>query len=202
MWQIAVLTGDLVADREDLERAIAVVVGQRQHGEDDLPAEARMAWTAAADGQWIKALQIDGAAAKRRARGQPGDAEVAAVLDTQAQFLDDVLQNEVQITIEMERSGAAAEARDRAEAYWKVVKELPEDSLLRHSVEGIIENVRHETLFAEIEASEELAKLQDRLCRTGPGGSMVRAFRKLAKTHAGTKAAERALLYAALVTEP
>jgi len=199
MGQIGVLTGDLVADRAPLEAAVDVVVRQRRLGEDDLPDEAHTAWKACAEGHWIAALKLHGAAEKRRARGQPGDAEAADVLDRQVRFLDDVLMNELQIAEAMTRSGSGAEGRRRAEVFWKEVKDLPADDRLRRTTESLIDSVHHETLSAELEASEALEKLQDKLCRAGPSGSLAASFRKLAKEHAGTKAGERALVYAAMI---
>jgi len=199
MGHMGVLTGDLVADRAELEAAIGVVVGQRRLGEDDLPDEARAAWKACAEGNWKAALELRRAAGKRRARGQPGDAEAAEVLDEQLKILDDVLMNEIQIAEAMTRSGSGAEGRRRAEGFRKQVKDLPADHRLKVTTESLLESIRHETLFAEIEASEELETLQDKLCRGGPSAALANSFRKLAKEHAGTKAAERALVYAKLV---
>ena len=196
---MGVLTGDLVADRAELEAAIAVVVGQRRLGEDDLPDEARAAWKACAEGNWKAALELRRAAEKRRARGQPGDAEAADVLDRQLKLLDDALMNEIQVAEAMTRSGSGAEGRRRAEGYRKKVKDLPADHRLRVTTETLIESIRHDTLFAELEASEELETLQDKLCRGGPSAALANSFRKLAKEHAGTKAAERALVYETLV---
>jgi hypothetical protein len=199
MWQIGVLTGDLVADRPALEEACAKVVGERRLGTDDLPDEAHAAWKAFAEGHWTAALKIGRAADKRRARGLPGDAEAAEVLAKQARILDDALMNELQIATEMMHSGAAAEALRRAELDWKEVEDLPDDDPLRRTTESMLDNLHHETLFAEIDASEALAKLQDKLCRNGPGAPLAASFRKLVKEHPGTKAAERALVYAAMI---
>jgi hypothetical protein len=201
IWHRGVLTGDLVADRAALEAAVEVVVRQRRLGEDDLPDEAHAAWKACAEGQWIAALKLRGAAEKRRARGQPGDAEAADVLDEQLRLLDDVLMNELQIAEGMTRSGSGVEGRRRAETIWKEVKDLPADHRLRRTTDSLIQSVHHETLSAELDASEALAKLQDKLCRAGPSGSLAASFRKLAKEHTGTGAAERALVYAAMMGE-
>lgn len=199
MWQIAVLTGDPVADRDALAAAIGVVVGQRRLGEDDLPDEAHTAWKAFAEGHWTAALKLGPTADKRRARGQPGDAEAADAIAKQAGFLDDALMNELQIATEMMRSGAAAEALRRAERFWKEVEDLPDDDPLRRTTESMLDSLHHETLFAEIEASEALEKLQDKLCRNGPGKPLGSSFRKLVKEHAGTQAAALALVYAMML---
>lgn len=201
MWQIGVLTGDLVADRQALESACAKVVGERRLGEDDLPDEAHTAWKNVAEGHWTAALKLGRAADKRRARGQPGDAEAADALAKQAGILDDALMNELQIATGMMRSGAAVEALRRAELYEKEVEDLPDDDPLRRTTESMLNSLHHETMFAELEASEALAKLQDKLCRNGPGASLAASFRKLVKDHPGTKAAERALVYAAMLGE-
>ena len=196
-----VLVGDLVADREKLEAAIGEVVEERRLGAADLPEEARAAWKACAEGKWPAALKLRRAAEKRRARGQPGDAQAADVLDKQAALVDDVLMNEVQIAEGMTHSGAAVEGRLHADAYWKLVKDLPPEDRLRRTVESLYDSVHHETLLAELEASEALEVLQDKLCRNGPSASLAASLRKLAKEHAGTKGAERALAYAAMIGE-
>ena len=199
MWQVGVLTGDLVADRAALEAACAKVVGERRLGEDGLPEEAHAAWKAFTEGHWTAALQLGRAADKRRGRGQPGDAEAAEALAKQAGLIDDALMNELQIATEMVHSGAAAEALRRAALDWEQVKDLPDDDPLRRTTASLLESLHHDTLLAELEASEALAKLQDKLCRNGPGMALGLSFRKLVADHPGTVAAKRALVYAAMI---
>jgi hypothetical protein len=202
VWHVAVLAGHPVTERADVEKAVELMVSERRHGKAGLPPEATKAWTALHEGQLLRALELGQAAVKRRARGEPGDAEAADVLDEQVRYLASDLSWSMTLTSEMVTAGAAAEALPLSESYAERLNDLGSEHPLRRQADSNRESLHHESTAGERKASEALLALKTTLCRKGPGAALEQAFRRLAKEHAGTHAAERALALADIAAPP
>ncbi len=193
-----VLAGHPLADHEALGAAVKRAVDERRSGSADLTPEAREVLRALHEDRLAAALQLVARAGKLRASGKPGDARAADALDAVARQVEGELTTRISWPSEMLAVGTGAAAVPRVEALCKALEPLPNDDRWRSHAEGDLQLFTCGDKAEELKASAVLLKLQGQLFAKGPSESLAKALVKLAASHPGTHAANRARDIAAL----
>jgi len=165
-----------------LEDHIEAWVKARKKLPKDRPKDLKKAWTYWQKGKLADAVEEcveleaeggDVAAAARELK-----AEVTAGVDSRFAAIEWMLE-----------SGYPLDALTAVE---ELADEVEDHEAWSERCAGIVERLEGEDLAAELEAAEDLAKLEEKLYEEGSDEKLAKKLTKLAEKHPGTKVAERA----------